>query len=173
LKDPTEKLHLDPDTVKPLGKQYMRALPARTATPCPTRRSAADSPGRDARVEDRSFIKGQRHALPSHREDRAPADNWRMSRKWQRLARYEKFAETIDRHGDGIAACSEPENKVSLRFVEALDNRIRVIRRRAYGLRLRLKILTCMLPNLQGARIHPLDFLKSLCSNGFLCSGPR
>lgn len=44
------------------------------------------------------------------------------------------------------------ENKVSLGFVEGLNNKIRVIQRRAYGLRdeeyLRLKILTCMLPKL-------------------------
>ena len=37
-------------------------------------------------------------------------------------------------------------------FVEGLNNKIRVIQRRAYGLRnedyLRLKILTCMLPAL-------------------------
>ena len=55
-------------------------------------------------------------------------------------------------HWDGIAAYCKPENKVSLGFVEGLNNKIRVIQRRAYGLRdeeyLRLKILTCMLPEL-------------------------
>jgi len=79
-------------------------------------------------------------------------ENWRASLKWQRLKPYEKFAEMIDRHWDGIAAYCEPENKVSLGFVEGLNNKIRVIQRRAYGLRdeeyLRLKILTCMLPKL-------------------------
>ena len=79
-------------------------------------------------------------------------DNWRASLKWQRLAPYEKFAAMIDRHWDGIAAYCKPENKVSLGFVEGLNNKIRVIQRRAYGLRdeeyLRLKILTCMLPAL-------------------------
>ena len=79
-------------------------------------------------------------------------DNWRASLKWQRLEPYEKFAEMIDRHWDGIAAYCKPENKVSLGFVEGLNNKIRVIQRRAYGLRdeeyLRLKILTCMLPEL-------------------------
>lgn len=77
-------------------------------------------------------------------------DNWRASLKWQRLKPYEKFAEMIERHWDGIAAYCKPENKVSLGFVEGLNNKIRVIQRRAYGLRdeeyLRLKILTCMLP---------------------------
>jgi transposase len=79
-------------------------------------------------------------------------DNWRAALKWQRLKPYEKFAEMIDRHWDGIAAYCKEENKVSLGFVEGLNNKIRVIQRRAYGLRdeeyLRLKILTCMLPKL-------------------------
>src|SRR6476661_1036374 len=79
-------------------------------------------------------------------------ENWRASLKWQRLKPCEKFAEMIDRHWDGIAAYCQPENKVSLGFVEGLNNKIRVIQRRAYGLRneeyLRLKILTCMLPAL-------------------------
>ena len=79
-------------------------------------------------------------------------ENWRASLKWQRLEPYEKFAEMIDRHWDGIAAYCEPENKVALGFVEGLNNKIRVIQRRAYGLRdeeyLRLKILTTMLPPL-------------------------
>jgi transposase len=35
-------------------------------------------------------------------------DNWRSSLKWQRLAPYEKFAEMIDRHWDGIAAYCRP-----------------------------------------------------------------
>ena len=56
----------------------------------------------------------------------------------------------IDRHWDGITAYCRPENKVSLGFVEGLNNKM--IQRRAYGLRdepyLRLKILTCMLPAL-------------------------
>ena len=79
-------------------------------------------------------------------------ENWRASLKWQRLKPYEKFAEMIERHWDGIAAYCQPENKVALGFVEGLNNKIRVIQRRAYGLRdedyLRLKILTCMLPAL-------------------------
>ena len=79
-------------------------------------------------------------------------DNWRASLKWQRLGPYQKFAAMIERHWDGIAAYCRPENKVSLGFVEGLNNKIRVIQRRAYGLRdeeyLRLKVLTCMLPEL-------------------------
>jgi transposase len=143
--------------------------------------------------QDRSYIKGQKYTLLSHRENLTPAgrqnlkkllaankrlntayllkesfgqlwdyeregwarrffDNWRASLKWQRLEPYEKFAQMIERHWDGIAAYCQPENKVSLGFVEGLNNKIRVIQRRAYGLRdeeyLRLKVLTCMLPEL-------------------------
>lgn len=80
-------------------------------------------------------------------------ENWRESLKWQRLKPYEKFAKMIDRHWDGIAAYCKPENKVALGFVEGLNNKIRVIQRRAYGLRdeeyLKLKVLTCMLPPLK------------------------
>jgi len=79
-------------------------------------------------------------------------DNWRASLKWQSLKPYERFADMIDRHWDGIAAYCKTENKVSLGFVEGLNNKIRVFQRRAYGLRdeeyLRLKVLSCMLPPL-------------------------
>lgn len=78
-------------------------------------------------------------------------DHWKDSLRWQRLKPFEEFAELIERHWDGIAAFCKPENKVSLGFVEGLNNKIRVIQRRAYGLRdeeyLRLKILACMLPD--------------------------
>ena len=76
--------------------------------------------------------------------------NWRAQLKWQRLKPYEKFASMIERHWDGIAAYCDPQNKVALGFVEGLNNKIRVIQRRAYGLQdqeyLKLKILTCTLP---------------------------
>lgn len=76
-------------------------------------------------------------------------DNWKSSLRWQRLKPYEKFTKLVEKHWDGVAAYSKPENKVSLGFVEGLNNKIRLIQRRAYGLRdeeyLRLKILTCML----------------------------
>ena len=56
----------------------------------------------------------------------------------------------IDRHWAGIASYCDPKNKFSLGMVEGLNNKIRVLQRRAYGLRdeeyLRLKVLTCMLP---------------------------
>jgi transposase len=79
-------------------------------------------------------------------------DNWRSSLKWQRLKPFEQFAEMIGSHWNGIAAFIQSEDQVSLGFVEGLNNKIRVIQRRAYGLRdeeyLRLKVLTCMLPAL-------------------------
>ena len=79
-------------------------------------------------------------------------ENWKAALKWQRLRPYEKFAQMIEKHWDGIAAYSRSENKVSLGFVEGLNNKIRVTQRRAYGLRdeeyLRLKILAAMLPEL-------------------------
>lgn len=142
---------------------------------------------------DRRFIKGQKYALLSHRENltvegrqglqlllrankrlhtayvlketfgqlwdyqregwaRRFFEEWRAALKWQRLKPYEEFAALIERHWDGIAAYCAPENKVSLGFVEGLNNKIRVLQRRAYGLRdpdyLRLKVLTCMLPEI-------------------------
>ena len=58
----------------------------------------------------------------------------------------------VESHGDGIALYCQPGNKIALGFVEGLNNKIRVIQRRAYGLRdeeyLRPKVLTCMLPEL-------------------------
>ena len=79
-------------------------------------------------------------------------DNWKSQLRWQRLKPFEDFAAMIERHWDGIAAYCRPENKIALGFVEGLNNKIRVFQRRAYGLRdedyLRLKILTCSLPEL-------------------------
>lgn len=80
-------------------------------------------------------------------------NNWKESLKWQKLKPFEDFAKMIERHWNGIAEYCKPENKVSLGFVEGLNNKIRVIQRRAYGLRdeeyLKLKILTSMLPELK------------------------
>lgn len=54
----------------------------------------------------------------------------------------------IDRHWDGIAAYCKPDNKVSLGFIEGLNNRIRVY--------LKLTILACMLlPVLSNASESP------------------
>jgi transposase len=51
---------------------------------------------------------------------------------------------------EGTAAYSKSEEEVFLGLVEGLNNKIRVIKRRAYGLRdqkcRRLKVFTCILP---------------------------
>lgn len=79
-------------------------------------------------------------------------EQWCASLRWQRLKPFEDFAALIERHWDGIAMYCRPENKISLGFVEGLNNKIRVIQRRCYGLRdedyLHLKILTATLPPL-------------------------
>lgn len=79
-------------------------------------------------------------------------ENWKAALKWQRLKPYEKFARLIENHWDGIALFCRPENKVALGFVEGLNNKIRVLQRRSYGLPdeeyFRLKVLTCMLPEI-------------------------
>ncbi len=58
----------------------------------------------------------------------------------------------IDRNWDGMAERSQPTHDIPLGFVEGLNNKIRVIQRRACGLRgqeyLKLKILTSGLPEL-------------------------
>ena len=79
-------------------------------------------------------------------------ENWRASLKWQRLKPFEKFADMIERHWDGIVSYCKPDNKVSLGCVEGLNNTIRVIQRKAYGFRdeqyLAMKIITHFLPPL-------------------------
>ena len=84
---------------------------------------------------------------------RAFFERWKESLKWPRLKPYEKFAAMIERHWDGIVSYCHPENKVSLGLVEGLNNKIRVLQRRAYGYRdeeyLKLKIVAAFL--------HPLS----------------
>jgi transposase len=79
-------------------------------------------------------------------------NNWVDALKWQRLEPFRKFAAMVEAHWDGIETYCHVENKVPLGFVEGINNKIRVIQCRAYGLRdeeyLRLKILTCMLPEI-------------------------
>lgn len=83
---------------------------------------------------------------------RAFFTRWKEGLKWQRLEPYRKFAAMIDRHWDGIASYCRPENKVSLGLVEGLNNKIRVLQRRAYGYRdeeyLKLKMVAAFLPPL-------------------------
>lgn len=73
-------------------------------------------------------------------------DNWKSQLRWSRLKPYRKFAEMVERHWEGIVSYCHPDHKVSLGFMEGLNNKIRVIQRRSYGIRdmeyLRLKVIT-------------------------------
>ncbi len=73
-------------------------------------------------------------------------ESWKSQLRWQRLDSYEKFCKMIERHWDGIASFCHPDHKVSLGFMEGMNNKIRVIQRRAYGIRdkeyLMLKVVT-------------------------------
>ena len=65
---------------------------------------------------------------------------------------FEKFADLVDSHWEGIVTICELENrKISLGYVEGLNNKIRVFQRKAYGLKdeqyLRLKVLSSGLPD--------------------------
>jgi len=79
-------------------------------------------------------------------------ENWRASLKGQKLEPFEKFAKMIDSYWERIAPYCLPKNKVSLGFVEGLNNKIRVIQRHTYGLRdeeyFRLKNRNCILPEI-------------------------
>jgi transposase len=83
---------------------------------------------------------------------RAFFERWKESLKWQRLEPYQKFAAMIERHWDGIVSSWHPDSKASLGLVEGLNNKIRVLQRRAYGYRdeeyLKLKIVAAFLPQL-------------------------
>ena len=73
-------------------------------------------------------------------------DNWKSQLRWQRLKPFEKFAAMIEHHWDGIVSYCHPNHKVSLGFMEGLNNKIRLIQRRAYGIKdkeyLMLKVIT-------------------------------
>jgi transposase len=73
-------------------------------------------------------------------------ESWKSQLRWQRLEPFEKFAQMIERHWEGIISYCRPDHKVSLGFMEGLNNKIRVIQRRAYGIKdqqyLMLKVVT-------------------------------
>ena len=79
-------------------------------------------------------------------------DNWKAQLKWSRLTPYQKFAQLVERHWEGIISYCRPHHKVSLGFMEGLNNKIRVIQRRSYGIRdmeyLKLKVLTSFIETL-------------------------
>jgi len=103
---------------------------------------------------------GQLWSYRTERGARAFFERWKQGLRWQRLKPYQKFAQMIENHWDGIASYCHPANKVSLGRVEGLNNKIRVIQRTAYGYRdeeyLRLKIIASFLPPLpENARLYP------------------
>ena len=103
---------------------------------------------------------GQLWDYRTERGARAFFERWKDSLKWQRLEPYRKFAALIESHWDGIASYCHPDNKVSLGLVEGVNNKIRVLQRRAYGYRdeeyLKLKIVAAFLPPLpRNANINP------------------
>jgi len=73
-------------------------------------------------------------------------ENWKSQLRWQRLKPFEQFAAMIELHWDGIVSYCHPDHKVSLGFMEGLNTKIRVIQRRAYGIKdqeyLMLKVIT-------------------------------
>lgn len=103
---------------------------------------------------------GQLWDYKTARGARAFFERWKDSLKWKRLKPYVKFAAMVERHWDGIASYCHPDNKVSLGLVEGVNNKIRVIQRKAYGYRdeeyLKLKIIASFLPPLpKNAKINP------------------
>jgi len=78
-------------------------------------------------------------------------ENWKSQLKWSRLQPFEKFAAMVERHWEGVISYCRPDHKVSLGFMEGLNNKIRVIQRRAYGIRnmhyLQLKVITSFIGN--------------------------
>ena len=103
---------------------------------------------------------GQLWHYRSERGARAFFERWQEGLRWQRFEPYRKFARMVEKHWHGIASYCHPDNKVSLGLVEGLNNKIRVLQRRAYGYRdeeyLKLKIIAAFLPALpKNARFDP------------------
>jgi transposase len=59
-----------------------------------------------------------------------------LSKTWKKrsIISVEKFAGFIESHWEGIISYCHPDHKFSLGFMEGLNNKIRVIQRRAYGI---------------------------------------
>ena len=78
-------------------------------------------------------------------------DHWKAQLKWGRLKPFQNFVDMVERHWDGIISYCRPDHKVSLGFMEGLNNKIRLLQRRAYGIRnmkyLKLKVITSFIPD--------------------------
>jgi transposase len=105
---------------------------------------------------------GQLWNYKTARGARAFFERWKEGLKWKRLKPFVKFAAMVDRHWDGIVSYCNPDNKISLGLVEGVNNKIRVIQRKAYDYRdqeyLKLKIIASFLPRLpKTGQINPHD----------------
>ena len=73
-------------------------------------------------------------------------ESWKSQLRWSRLKPYQDFVNLVDRHWEGIVSYCHPEHKVSLGFMEGLNNKIRLIQRRSFGIQdleyLKLKVIT-------------------------------
>jgi hypothetical protein len=85
--------------------------------------------------------------------------------KWQRLKPYDKFAEMIERHWDGVAAYSRPENKVSLGFVERLTTRFELFKDAATVFETKntcvSKVSLRCCRSCDNIKIYPIEFTKN------------
>jgi len=100
------------------------------------------------------------------------------SLKWQRLKPYEKFAEMMTRHWDGITAYCQPENKVALGFVEGREHQDP--RHSAADLRLTRRRVPApenphlhTRPDMKSGRNHPLTKEKSLINRPLVYANRR
>ena len=137
------------------GQRYTLLSRRENLRPRRSPRTQKVAPGQPASEHRLYFEGGLRATLGDYRTERGARaffTRWKDSLKWQRLHPYQKFAGMIESHWDGIASYCHPENKVSLGLVEGVNNKIRVLQRRAYGYRdeeyLKLKIVAAFLPPL-------------------------
>ena len=146
-----ERLHHS--TVKDLDKLYMQKQVDLAGLPAP----------RAIGIDEISIRKGHNYrVIVSDLDRERPIWVGGEGRKEADidLQPYRRFAELIESHWDGIASYCHPEHKVSLGLVEGINNKIRVLQRRAYGYRdedfLKLKIVAAFLPPLpRNANINP------------------
>jgi transposase len=90
--------------------------------------------------------------------------SWKEGLKWKRLEPFQKVVRMVENHWDGIVSWCKTENRVPLGFVEGMNSRIRKIQGQGYGYKdeehLRLKILTCILPEAPVMTVDLDEFFK-------------
>ena len=162
-----EYRRLDKKKAKYIKGQRYTLLTKKENLTLDARKSLRELLRRNKRLNKAYMLKEQFEQLWSYRNPgnaRKFFDRWKEALKWARLKPFEKFAELIERHWDGIVTYCNfrktlRKKKIKLGYVEGLNNKIRVFQRRAYGIRdeeyLRLKILTSSLPKLNSAQNTP------------------